>query len=54
MSYLQSRRAGGGTDEEIDRLIKKLSSKEVIERGERLNREFNNFSIAELLKPFNI
>ena len=42
------------TDVEIEQLIKKLSSSEVLERGESLNKAFNDFSIGELLKPFNI
>ena len=42
------------TDMQIKQLIKKLSSSEVLERGERLNKAFNDFSIDELLKPFNI
>jgi len=50
----ETKGAGGSTDVEIGQLIKKLSSSEVLERGESLNKAFNDFSISELLKPFNI
>ncbi|MEA2034697.1 MAG: hypothetical protein U9N40_04290 [Euryarchaeota archaeon] len=50
----ETKTAGGSIDVEIEQLIKKLSSSEVLERGESLNKAFNDFSIGELLKPFNI
>ncbi|WP_421909572.1 hypothetical protein [Methanolacinia petrolearia] len=45
---------GKKNDIEVEKLVKKLSSSEVLERGDNLNKKFNDFSIGELLKPFNI
>ena len=39
-------------DPELDQLVQQLSSKEVIERGEELNRDFNRFPVEDLLKPY--
>jgi len=50
----ETKGADANRDVEIEQLIKKLSSSEVLERGESLNKAFNDFSISELLKPFNI
>ena len=38
----------------IEELTRQLSSPEVLERGERFNREFNNFSVEELYRPMTI
>jgi len=53
-SLTETKSAGDSIDVEIEQLVKKLSSLEVLKRGESLNKAFNNFSIDELLKPFDI
>ena len=50
----ETKSAGDRIDVEIEQLVKKLSSSEVLKRGESLNKALNHFSIDELLKPFNI